>query len=195
MTDPAVIVPGLLLGSRLAAEKREVLNLHGITYVINTSKEIPSYFENDKTTHVAYLKLQLEDSEEDDMESCFKQSSEFINSALRNDSSVLVHCQAGISRSATIVIAYLMCNKNMSLKEAYFHVKSKKTNIQPNIHFFKTLQKLERCLTGLEATFSLLEYHTDVLTEMGFDSNIAKRALERSENDFNLALSICLGGF
>eukprot|EP01060_Flectonema_neradi_P015294 TRINITY_DN21951_c0_g1_i1.p1 TRINITY_DN21951_c0_g1~~TRINITY_DN21951_c0_g1_i1.p1 ORF type:complete len:211 (+),score=15.54 TRINITY_DN21951_c0_g1_i1:51-635(+) len=193
--DPAVIVPGLLIGSRFAAENRSAFESNGIKFVVNTSKEIPSYFKDDATLRVTYLNLHLTDSKEDDIKSCFGETFDFIDSAITSGASVLVHCQAGISRSATIVIAYLMRKQKMTLRDAYFHAKSKKHNIQPNIHFFSTLQDFERQLTGSDTTFSLFDYHIDVLSEMGFDSETASNALKRSENDFNLALNICLGGF
>lgn len=45
---------------------------------------------------------------------------------------MLVHCQAGISRSASIVLSYLVANQKMSLKEALGYAKARKPNIQPN---------------------------------------------------------------
>jgi len=52
---------------------------------------------------------------------------------------VLVHCQAGISRSATLVIAYLIKHQKMNLKDAYLHVKSKRPQIGPNKGFIQQL--------------------------------------------------------
>ena len=61
---------------------------------------------------------------------------------------VLVHCLGGVSRSSTIVIAYLMIKYGFSLEEAYDHVKSKKRNIAPNFSFMGQLMDLEqnKCL-------------------------------------------------
>lgn len=49
--------------------------------------------------------------------------------------SVLVHCAAGVSRSASIVIAYLMRNNGMNYTEAYALVKNKRFVICPNHGF------------------------------------------------------------
>lgn len=52
----------------------------------------------------------------------------------------MVHCFAGVSRSATIVIAFLMQECGMSLKDAYNHVKQKRYFIHPNDGFKRQLQ-------------------------------------------------------
>lgn len=59
---------------------------------------------------------------------------------------VLVHCLAGISRSVTITMAYLMYKMSLSLNEAYDIVRAKKANISPNFHFMGQLLDFERQL-------------------------------------------------
>lgn len=56
---------------------------------------------------------------------------------------VLVHCKAGISRSATIMLAYLMKNKGMTLQEAFVYTKERRGEIQPNRNFIQTLLEFE----------------------------------------------------
>lgn len=56
---------------------------------------------------------------------------------------ILFHCFAGVSRSATFAIAYLMAKQKLSVKEAYDMVKSKRDIIQPNDGFMLALQKLQ----------------------------------------------------
>ena len=55
-------------------------------------------------------------------------------------SRVLVHCKMGISRSASVVIAYAMKAYNMSLEEAIQLVKKKRSCIQPNQAFVSQLK-------------------------------------------------------
>lgn len=64
----------------------------------------------------------------------FADSSNFISDGLRRGS-VLVHCAAGVSRSATIVIAYLMRTKGMGFQEAMNFVKKRRGVICPNYGF------------------------------------------------------------
>eukprot|EP01104_Vermistella_antarctica_P002121 TRINITY_DN1227_c0_g3_i1.p1 TRINITY_DN1227_c0_g3~~TRINITY_DN1227_c0_g3_i1.p1 ORF type:complete len:374 (+),score=96.60 TRINITY_DN1227_c0_g3_i1:645-1766(+) len=57
---------------------------------------------------------------------------------------VLVHCDAGVSRSASMVILYLMFHRDMSLLQAYLLVKERRTRICPNIGFCQQLMEFER---------------------------------------------------
>lgn len=61
---------------------------------------------------------------------------------------VLVHCLAGVSRSVTITVAYLMAKLNMSLNDAFNLVRARKTNVAPNFHFMEQLHTFERELSG-----------------------------------------------
>ena len=199
--DPAEIRPGLYLGSKISAENLNTLQTHNICSIINTSEEIPCYH---KEAGIDYKSLHLKDDEEDDIGAHFTPCTEYIKSCLANGNAVLVHCQAGISRSATIIIAYLMMEEKMTLKEAFFDVKGRKANIQPNEYFFKALQRAEIELRGEEKggergeaeegtpSFSIEEYYLDVLCGMGFARERAQRALKDAQNDFNLAVSLCL---
>ena len=73
----------------------------------------------------------------------------------------LVHCQAGRSRSASIVISYLMQHHHKSLREAYFWVKERRSLIQPNTGFMTQLQALDKRLFGVHS-FDMHEHLTQV---------------------------------
>ncbi|KAJ0797969.1 putative phosphoric monoester hydrolase [Helianthus annuus] len=72
----------------------------------------------------------------------------FINEAKRTGS-VLVHCFAGRSRSATVVVAYLMKTHGMSSSKALNLVKSKRSVVAPNAGFILQLQSYEKSLPGM----------------------------------------------
>ena len=66
-----------------------------------------------------------------------------IGTIINNEKVVLVNCMAGISRSSTIVIAYIMKYLNINLREAFLFVRNKRPFICPNKEFMKYLYEYE----------------------------------------------------
>ena len=60
----------------------------------------------------------------------------YIEEGIKEGGNVLVHCAMGVSRSATVVVAFLMKNKGMKRDEAIDWVKSKR-HINPNKGFME----------------------------------------------------------
>jgi len=71
--------------------------------------------------------------------------------ARQNECGVLVHCLAGISRSVTVTVAYLMHSLDLSLSDAYDHVKRCKPDVSPNFSFMGQLMDFERSLRSRRA--------------------------------------------
>eukprot|EP00753_Platysulcus_tardus_P014053 PLAT4005.1.p1 GENE.PLAT4005.1~~PLAT4005.1.p1 ORF type:complete len:188 (+),score=66.76 PLAT4005.1:265-828(+) len=108
------------------------------------TRELPNLFDC-----FTYHRLPLDDDEEEDISAVFEDAFQFIDAALEEEETrVLVHCRAGMSRSATIVIAWLMKRDAMSLRDAYLHVKLARPLICPNSAFMRALIALERELFG-----------------------------------------------
>jgi protein-tyrosine phosphatase len=63
---------------------------------------------------------------------------------------VLVHCAAGVSRSPTLVIAYIMWSQKKTRKEAYEYVSSKRPIIDPNENFMNQLEMFEEVVNRVE---------------------------------------------
>jgi Dual specificity phosphatase, catalytic domain len=70
----------------------------------------------------------------------------FLDEARQSKSSVLVHCLAGISRSVTVTVAYLMYFMSMSLEDAFDHLRRIRPNIAPNFSFMGQLLDFEKAL-------------------------------------------------
>lgn len=60
-----------------------------------------------------------------------------------NNGRVLVHCHAGISRSATICMAYIMSNMKLRMEDAYEFVKNRRRIVSPNFNFMGQLLNFE----------------------------------------------------
>jgi len=60
----------------------------------------------------------------------------------------LVHCVSGVSRSASLCLAYLMKHERMPLRRAFAHLKSRRPSIRPNTGFFTQLIEFERRVFG-----------------------------------------------
>lgn len=65
---------------------------------------------------------------------------------------VLVHCRLGVSRSASIVLAYLLKNSDKSLKEVWKEVREKRPIVKPNPSFIKQLMYLEAKWKGQDTS-------------------------------------------
>mmetsp|Transcript_105349 Transcript_105349/g.304025 ORF Transcript_105349/g.304025 Transcript_105349/m.304025 type:complete len:330 (-) Transcript_105349:643-1632(-) len=88
----------------------------------------------------------------------------------------LVHCSAGRSRSASVVIAYLMISKRVGVKDAYYEVAGKR-DIQPNTGFIKQLVRLEGMLNlGGQQDVSIL--HTTTSGESNENMFLAEYVIE-----------------
>lgn len=141
-SGPIEIVPRLYLGNKVDSSSINLLRKARISHILNVTPDLPNAFEESKD--FKYLRLAVQDNWGGDLVSHFSEAYEFIDGAIRGDGNVLVHCLGGISRSSTIIIAYLMLKYDYSLNDAYDMVKSKKSNIAPNFNFMGQLLDLER---------------------------------------------------
>ena len=138
---PVEILPHLYLGDIQCARDRNVLKTNEITRILNVS-QLPNSFEEDN--EIVYKSIPVEDAAHVNLSAHFTDAFQFIETSRENDKKVLVHCQAGISRSVTVILAYLIQHMSYSLEQAYDFVKSKKSNIQPNFSFMGQLLDFER---------------------------------------------------
>lgn len=108
---------------------------------MNVTPDLPNVFEG--KTDIEYLKIPILDHWSEDCAAYFPAAIKFIDRARAQGSSVLVHCLAGVSRSVTITLAYLMQSKCLSLNDAFTQIKNKKSDISPNFHFMEQLHTFE----------------------------------------------------
>jgi len=118
-------------------KERNVTNIVSIILAVAAPPKTPKFRDT-----FDYLVVKGLDRPSQVLISHFEDVHAFIDEGLKNGG-VLVHCMAGVSRSATIVISYLMSRQNMTLAAAKQQVKSARNIIYPNEGFIKQLKHYE----------------------------------------------------
>ena len=90
-----------------------------------------------------YKVVELSDAVESDIQKHFRECIQFLEEEFTADRTVYVHCAAGVSRSASVVISYFMWKNKMTLVEAVAAVKEKRPCIKPNNGFMIQLANFE----------------------------------------------------
>jgi len=137
----------LYIGDRLTAGDADRLKAIGITHVVNATLDIPNFFDEAHAQSDGYLlqyfRCPIQDSPESaaDISSQMQGVVEFIRKSREAGGKCLVHCRAGMSRSATLVLAFLVLD-GWALKKALLHVNDTRF-VQPNSGFSSALIALE----------------------------------------------------
>jgi protein-tyrosine phosphatase len=156
--DPVFSEEGfaIFIGSAAHAANSKVLAQYNIKYVLNVSDRIRFKRVDDGLSVVQYH-VPLSDYGDSPLHSVLDECFSIINEARANHCNILVHCQRGVNRSPTIVIAYLMHTYNWSLKKAWEHVREKRTMASPHEHYMQQLIDYEIELFG-HSTLDFEEY-------------------------------------
>ncbi|KAI1297127.1 Dual specificity protein phosphatase 13 isoform A [Halotydeus destructor] len=141
------VYPNILIGDQGSAKNKNYLRLIGVTHVLNCA-EGSHYCQVNTGGHyyaeasIKYMGINVIDVPQAKISLHFHECSDFIDRALQNGGRLLIHCMVGLSRSATIALAYLMLKRDMSLEEALRTVR-KQREVRPNDGFLKQLIDLE----------------------------------------------------
>ncbi|GAB2272025.1 Very-long-chain (3R)-3-hydroxyacyl-CoA dehydratase [Dionaea muscipula] len=145
---PSLVTGGLFIGGTLAARSVYTLQHLGITHILclccneigQSDSQYPRLFE--------YRNFSITDEEDTNISSIFGEACDFIDHVEETGGKVLVHCFEGRSRSATMVLAYLMLRKQMTLLEAWNSLKKVHRRAQPNDGFARMLLDLDKKVYG-----------------------------------------------
>ena len=134
------IIPNFLyLSSYNAAKNKNLLESNKITYIINCAADFcDNYFEQEKK--YTYLSFYIKDHVLENIECIFYECIKFIENVKEKGGRVLVHCIQGISRSVTIVMAYLIYKNKFTYDKAFNLVQNKREISSPNFGFSIQLQ-------------------------------------------------------
>jgi protein-tyrosine phosphatase len=139
-THPSNILPWLYLGSYKNASDIKGLNVLNIKYVLNCASECVSLYDpNIKMCH-----LKLIDHPEFNILPFLGKAVSFIKEAKDNGCNCLVHCQMGISRSASCVIAYFIKELGYNVFTAFQFIKRRRNIVCPNFGFIQQLCVYEK---------------------------------------------------
>ncbi|XP_015236657.1 PREDICTED: dual specificity protein phosphatase 13 isoform B-like [Cyprinodon variegatus] len=143
------VYPGIYIGDMYAAKDKKTLQAHHITHVLNAAdgkfnvNTGPSFYRD---TTITYYGVEAFDMSSFDLSPFFYPAANFIKNALSLPTGkVIVHCAMGLSRSSSLVLAYLMIHKNMTLVDAIKAVSANR-NVSPNEGFLEQLRSLDKKL-------------------------------------------------
>ncbi|CAH2321682.1 dual specificity phosphatase 13-like [Pelobates cultripes] len=131
---------------KFTARDKSVLRELGITHILNAASgkyRINTGPEFYKDLHIDYYGVEADDDANFDLSVYFHPAAQFIRTGLQsNKGKVLVHCAMGISRAASIVLAFLMISEGLTLVDALRTV-GEHRDIFPNHGFLEQLRQLD----------------------------------------------------
>lgn len=136
------ILPHLYLGSKINGQSCEV-KYFNINHIIIVARGIAKIYDD----KIKCTKYDWDDYFIFDISTSLDNTADQIHDEIMRGNNVLIHCAQGISRSATVVIGYLMKYNKMSYSDAYQYVKAARSCIDPNPSFIEQLKRYEETLT------------------------------------------------
>ncbi|XP_067245448.1 dual specificity protein phosphatase 22-A [Chanodichthys erythropterus] len=123
-------------------ENRDSLSRNGITHILSVCNNAKPVLED-----MTYLCINAADASSQNLSQHFKESIRFIHECRLNGGACLVHCLAGVSRSTTMVVAYIMTVTSYGWEECLTAVKAVRSFVGPNYGFQQQLQEFQmnRC--------------------------------------------------
>jgi hypothetical protein len=136
---PSKILTDLWLGP-LVGEDDDFFVQQGITHVLSLGPKVKSNMCFEGTKHVEANDVPMQN-----LSQFFMECSLFIHDARVNaeNAVVYVHCQAGVSRSSTIVVQYLMSVLGLPRDAVLEYVRAKRECVCPNAGFLQQLSDFE----------------------------------------------------
>lgn len=116
----------------------------GISLIVNATMDVPCI----RSPDIDCMQVTVDDTPFAQLRTYFDRVADRINHEVRKGGRVLVHCVAGVSRSSTLCMVYLMKYKNMTLRQAHDLCKSRRPYVRPNNGFWRQLIDYEQRLYG-----------------------------------------------
>ncbi|XP_032596158.1 protein phosphatase Slingshot isoform X1 [Drosophila grimshawi] len=146
MDAPTKIFEHVYLGSEWNASNLEELQKNGVRHILNVTREIDNFFPGT----FEYFNVRVYDDEKTNLLKYWDDTFRYISRAKAEGSKVLVHCKMGVSRSASVVIAYAMKAYKWEFQRALQHVKERRSCIKPNKNFLNQLETYSGMLDAMK---------------------------------------------
>ena len=192
----STITPTLYLGARPTAERVQELKEAGVTHVVSCLPEEHRSRVTFLEADFSHLFLGVRDGMHEDITATFPLFFEFAQQAKEPHAKLFVHCEVGVSRSATLVIALLMKRENLSFIDALRRVRAERYKVLPNIGFASQLQRFEHEMKPASETrgpSSLAQYLRHVCN-VPVDIDVLQSVLQEHDYDAPAALLAIFGG-
>lgn len=146
------IAPGVFLTGAVGIVE-ENCTANEIKLIVNATYEMPLI----NAKGLVSFRVPVEDQEDEStMGEYLEPVADMIEITRLNGGSSVVHCQAGVSRSTTLVLAYLVKYTSMTLKEAFIHTRGTRPVVRPNKTFWMDLISFESRITRGEASVTMV---------------------------------------
>lgn len=136
--------PNIYIGDYISVQNLNVLKEKGITHIINVAKGFvrlnSKQFINEG---IKVTEIKMRDLDDYPINKHFNHINKLITKTIKDGGTVLVNCHAGVSRSVTVVCAYLVGVNDYSTTEALEKIKMSRQQAQPNDGFVNQLNDYE----------------------------------------------------
>jgi len=132
----------IFIGNQQAPKDLYLLKKHGVTHILSLCCGEYAYYPGT----FQYKQLALLDHEDYVIRDYFDETNDFLDLAIRGGGKVMVHCKGGVSRSVSIVIAYLIRFQKFHFDEALSVIRSHRPIAHPNVGFQKQLREYENSI-------------------------------------------------
>jgi protein-tyrosine phosphatase len=126
------VIDGIYVGDWKSVH--ELKNI--VKAVVNARRQ-----SDDDIQSLDMLHIPIDDTESSNISAYFEASNAFIDRHVRRNEKVLVHCFAGMSRSVTLLAAYIMWKHHVNDHEALRIIKERRSIIKPNPGFLRQLRE------------------------------------------------------
>jgi hypothetical protein len=145
-------------GVATAHNKERLIDEMGVSRVLCVGGKALAFGDDDhyeppfRDQSTMYKVIDVDDTEQaadaDALGKCFSDAARFIDDGIQNGDIILVHCMAGVSRSASVVCAYLIWKYGLTVPEAIALVRSARPVATPNAAFVAQLEDFHKCQTN-----------------------------------------------